>query len=661
MRLIIYLIILSSVVKPCLGQDPYLGRLSISGLVGEPGVSPRGDIWLATATGKVYYRSEGDQLWRENPISSGDFEASRHYERISFFADSTMMLSGFLQADGKTDFIFRTKDYGKTWEKVPFGKDSWLDGAYVGKDGKAWMTGSSQYIYYTNDSGKTWQTFDKIEKTGNLRITSVYFRDDGKTGLFGSLWNTLYLTTDNCSSWTKIPTPLTQKRYTRVSTKNRPDIRKIRINDDYYIIDQEGKTFVSKTSEINWEYLPEVQNFEVTSSGNLYTLCRDGRIKLYDSNFSCIWTSEKKVRFPVYASTVKGNELILLTAEELYQISPSDFRASELLRADSKIPKPELQISMNGQEYGFAGRDVLKYDATRQQWYRLMVLDFHVTNATSVNGKLLISDDSYNQFYELDPLKNAVSATHLPPNMIDLKTTPVIEFRLERDNTGCYHHDKSIRSFVRKGNRFILDTQASGGTFLNNLATSIEESEIHALAKLITETKPDQLSLQDLNITHQDISNFKQYIDKQAIKIRKKGLDDYRIGETVYTFLAENTDFEYYKQVADSLYGIPHALIGTVFSQEDSYWSTTTVRRSVTFVFKDGKKLVVENAYNRPNYLLLPWDVDYGKYKLKSNAIGFSKALNRLTKGGFFDTDIRDKRYAIFRIAEYLYGKKLIR
>lgn len=657
--LTISIILLLFVVKPGFAQDPYLARLSTSGTIGELGISSKGDIWVATASGQVYYRSKADQLWRENNISAKDDNVSNHFERINFFSDSTIVLSGFLQENRKEDFIFRSEDYGKSWTKVRFGESSWIDGAHFSKDGKAWMTGNSQYIYYTKNSGKTWQTFDKIEKTGNLRLISIYFKKDGKTGLFGSTWNSLYLTTDNCESWTKIPTPLTQKKYTRISKTNHPAIRKIRILGNHYIIRQEGRTFISKIDLIEWQYLPEIVDFEVTDSGNLYAIQKDWSVHLYNSDFSSIWTSDQKMSLPTTAIAVQGEKLIALTHEQLYQISPGNFESSELLSSNSSIPKPELQLQVGGENYGFSGKDILKYDTIRSQWFRYMQLNFYTKNATIINGKLLISDQRNNKFYELNLPKKIIVPAQLPSKMIDIKTNPVVEFHLEYGSHGCFHQSNSIQSFVRNGKRFIFNREASHGSFSTNLTETIDAKTIDTLVGTIAGFKLDKLSIEDLDINQQDIERFKKYIDQQAKQIKKKGLDEYRIDETVYTFPGENTDFNYYKQVADSLYTLSPEVINAVFSQPDSYWSTTTNTRRIILVFKDGKKLIIENSYNQPNYLYMPWNIEYGELKLKSNSIQFGKAIDHLTKGSFFVQDVRDKNYAIFRIADYLYRQKI--
>src|SRR5688572_19475584 len=200
-------------------QGEHSARLSISGGVSELGISPSEEIWVATKAGNVYYTKQVGELWHFGPFGSkGDYSMSigNTFERINFLSQDTLMISGFIQEDGKQDFVYWSGNHGKTWDKVIFGKSSWLDAAYINRNGKAWMSGNSQLIYYTEDKGKTWKAFDKVEQTGNLRFSTIHFANDEKTGLFGSFYNVIYLTKDNCLTWEKLPTPLSQNKYQRL-------------------------------------------------------------------------------------------------------------------------------------------------------------------------------------------------------------------------------------------------------------------------------------------------------------------------------------------------------------------------------------------------------------------------------------------------------------
>ena len=215
-----------------IGQEEFLSRLSISGEVSELGISNSEEIWVASKAGNIYYTKQIGDLWHIGPYGSLDpynSSSGKTFERINFFSEDTLMISGFIQEDGKQDFVFGQAITEKLGKKVIFGESSWIDAAYINETGKAWMSGSSQLIYFTENYGKTWKTFDKAGNENALRFSTLHFAKDEKTGLFGSFWNVLYRTIDNCQNWEKLPTPLSQNKYERLSKEDRPDISKIRI------------------------------------------------------------------------------------------------------------------------------------------------------------------------------------------------------------------------------------------------------------------------------------------------------------------------------------------------------------------------------------------------------------------------------------------------
>ena len=71
------------------------------------------------------------------------------------------------------------------------------------------------------------------------------------------------------------------------------------------------------------------------------------------------------------------------------------------------------------------------------------------------------------------------------------------------------------------------------------------------------------------------------------------------------------------------------------------------------------KKLIIENSDDKPNYLYTPWVVDFEGLKFRTNSILFGQQIDEITNGQFFTEVARDKNYAIFKIADYLYKKKL--
>lgn len=125
-------------------------RLPVSGWVPELGVSPREEVWMATKAGNTYYTKAVGKLWHFGPFGSKDSFSStigETYERVNFFTEDTMMISGFIQGEKSVaDFVYWSGDHGRNWRKIKFGESSWIDAAYIDRKGKAWMSGSSQFI-----------------------------------------------------------------------------------------------------------------------------------------------------------------------------------------------------------------------------------------------------------------------------------------------------------------------------------------------------------------------------------------------------------------------------------------------------------------------------------------------------------------------------------
>jgi len=566
------------------------------------------------------------------------------------------MISGFIQDDGKENFVYWSGDHCKTWQKIIFGKSSWLDAAYINNNGKAWMSGSSQLIYYTTDKGKTWTTFGKVEAMGNLRFTTVFFSKNETTGLFGSTWNVIYKTDDNCKSWKKISTPLSQKKYLSISKADRLEIEKIRIFGNHYIVNQQGRVFITKSDSVNWTYLPGVINFEVTENDELYTINNDLSISHYNSDFIKTWQSEKKLETAPMAISVRNNKLFALTSEYIYKVNIKEFSSSPLLTNDIELAAPETRLILDNREFGFNKRDILCFDKTKNKWFRFMTLDFPIANATIFQNKLLILDASANKFFSVNYDSRSINEFILSTNFIADKAVTDIMF--ENGSRGCFNASDSRRLYFKNGNKFVLNTQLSSPGYLSGAMQEINEDVIQKMVDAIENSRSLKISLSDLNISAQDIKDFKTFIENQEQKIKKSGIDHFDF-ENLYTFPGENTDFNFYRSAADSLSYVSQDNINNAFWQSYGNWSTTTNWRQLIITFSDGKKLVVQNADDKPNYLYTPWHINYDGLEFSTNSIQIGQNIDKMTNAQFFEKDTRDKNYAIFKITDYLYRKKL--
>jgi len=77
------------------------------------------------------------------------------------------------------------------------------------------------------------------------------------------------------------------------------------------------------------------------------------------------------------------------------------------------------------------------------------------------------------------------------------------------------------------------------------------------------------------------------------------------------------------------------------------------------FDFQNGSQLIISNSDDIPNYLYTPWVINYNGLEYKTNSLELGRLINELTKGEFFEEYSDDPKYAIFKIADYVYRTKI--
>jgi photosystem II stability/assembly factor-like uncharacterized protein len=641
-------------------QNENLARLSVVGAVSELGISPSEEIWIATKAGNVYYTKQTGDLWHLGPFGSLDpnnFSSGATFERVNFFSDNTLMISGFIQENGAQDFVYWSGDHGKTWKKIRFGTSSWIDAAFINDNGKAWMSGNSQLIYFTEDSGKTWRSFDKVERTGNLRFSTIHFAKDELTGLFGSFWNVLYRTSDNCKTWEKLPTPLSQNKYQQISKVERPDIRKVRQFGHRYIVNQQGRVFETRSENIDWQRLEGAVDFEVTASERLYVIYKDLHVELLDDELNMIWTSADRLNGYVRAIAVRNESLFVLTATSIYKINQNNFERSDLWTNDIRISDPYMIVKHNGDEYGFDGSDILLRKNGSKQWTRLMTVGFQIGMATVFEDKLIVSDFHLKDYFALNTSARVLDKFELPPNLFEVTNNRIEEFHIETGSQGCFHSENKRRSYSRKGDAFELTRNEGNTGFLTNMPSKLSIEIINNLVKIIDQSRFSKITVAEFGFTPADIASFKKFVDDKQRGTRNKAND--HIDYDLYAFPGEKTDFEFYKRTADSIHSVSSDIVDNAFWRSYGNWSTTRESRRIIFVFQDGRELIMENSDDKPNYLFTPWIINFGGVMLTTNSIQFGEAIKEITGRRFFGDTVADKNYAIFKIADYLYRIKL--
>jgi hypothetical protein len=326
------------------------------------------------------------------------------------------------------------------------------------------------------------------------------------------------------------------------------------------------------------------------------------------------------------------------------------------MTSEVPIREPYLKVNFKGEEIGFDGNSVLRFDNKRTEWYRFMELPISVSNAVIFNDQIIVADNHLDKRLAVDINEKKTVEYELPKSLFNLSENNINKFSIEIGSQGCFHSDRQFREYQLKKGYFKLTAKGKG--FLSKMDKEINPHILNKIVNEIDNSRFKQLTIKDLEVTENDLMNFKDFVDKEKQKIKKKGYDRFEF-DNYYAFPGENTNFEFYKSVADRFESIPDSIVNEVFNTGYGNWSTTTAWRKITIEFKNGDILTIENSDDKPNYLYTPWIINFNGLIIKSNSLALGQKINELTEGDLYTDVSKEKNYAIYKIADFLYKQTL--
>lgn len=649
-------------------QKDYRALLKMRGGTSEFNISKDSTFWIATKTGDTYYSDGFGKPWHYGNFKTSELEpiSGRLFERASFFNRDTGYISGFIQKNSKQDFIYWTKDGGKNWEEVNFGKSSWIDANFFDYNGHAWMSGSSQLIYYSHDFGRTWTAFDKIEPTTNMRISSIYFSDTAR-GIVGDFWNRIYITNDNCKTWQKITSPLDQKKYKNYHKGARPEIQKAERFGEYLMVNQQGHIFYTKVDTIEWNELKNVIDFEYDNKNRqVYVVTSDLKVGILGATFNQTWASTEELFSSPICLRVFNGSLYAWNRYQLYRINPHKFEVLPVYTNDQPIEKPTLTAKATYKVWGASGSEIFQSEDFGKTWYRIAFLPFYMGNFKPItDNEAIVSDGELSKSYLLSVTNDSVKI--LPYRVVHplehFLEKPIKEFYVENGSQGCFHFQKERIQYEK-----LHDTSFTCKIIEKISGKDVEKKKY----KNIISLRDLNTLLGSLNITPSQSQQLKQiilspstkdeYIEEiERISKVKPQSDspEFKIGSRSYALPYYNVDFTFYKTQYDSIELLNDTLIRTILSQRDGGWSTTTNWLKISFTNQAGNELVISNSDFSKNAWYLPWVITVDGLSFPAMSTDITRFIERSTPEGFIMSEAKMNVQAVFQVIDYLYREKL--
>lgn len=598
------------------------------------GVGRDGCLALTTSVGEVGLAGSITDEWRRADIGAinvDDMFKSLALETPSFFNKDTGFVSGFIKSDqGRRDIIFHTTNGGKKWQPVKYGlEDGSVDDAVNNDNGEAWLSVAYRGLSYTADYGFSWKQFKFPEKREE-HYKHIYFNTN-RQGIIGSLNNTIYYTPDNCTSWKKIPTPLDQAKYNKTDRTSKPEITRVAIYKDYFLVAQEGLVFYSKRDNADWVWLPDYTDLftDADNSALFFKTKKDTYVRA-DNNFTPVYNFD--INWYSYDAKCKNGSLFIVCHEKMVQLTPENVVISTLYKG--KIPFVKEPVFI-GNRAGNREIEVLdnrvfekeNYKGTSKYLFTLpLSLDSNsVLRIEKENILLHKGDDSLFYFSFTGKLLRKASKRTMLANFrrTGIKQIVFIQTR----GMHLFYEDAKLL-YVNKGNEFVLAAKLSDTAKMpgNKDRISVKELEdfIDRLPAIYNSTR--MTTIEDLGFSECDYEQCRKDILEFQASLSKKKKE-----ETSFTFNQNNLDFNRLLNLVDSIKHVDTNMVNACLMYTD-WWMENKMHYTIRIEVLNNNNEVLEIAgtNSKPDAFYFPWRINLNGYSIGTTDIAINRFIEKI-------------------------------
>ncbi len=156
----------------------------------SPSRAQRGVIWVGTSNGRMQMTSDEGATWRD--VTSPDLPANSNISVIEAGRhDANAAYAAVIARDDLRPYLYRTRDQGRTWQKIVEGLDPTAFVRVVREDPVRkglLFAGTEAQVYVSFDDGDHWQSLQLNLPTSSMRDLDVH-GDDLVVATYGrSIW-----------------------------------------------------------------------------------------------------------------------------------------------------------------------------------------------------------------------------------------------------------------------------------------------------------------------------------------------------------------------------------------------------------------------------------------------------------------------------------------
>ncbi len=161
-------------------------------LVVEPSKVERDMLWVGTDDGRVHYTINGGTAWTEVTANIKGLPSGSWIVQIKASDKNkgeALLVANDYRRFNYTPYVFRTRDYGKSWERIVDGVDVKSYALSIVEDpetDRLLFLGTDDGLYFSMDAGSNWQKWNEGFPTVSTKDLVIHPREqDLVIGTFG--------------------------------------------------------------------------------------------------------------------------------------------------------------------------------------------------------------------------------------------------------------------------------------------------------------------------------------------------------------------------------------------------------------------------------------------------------------------------------------------
>lgn len=601
-------------------------------------------------------------------LKKNDSILCAYYEDIVFPDPSSILIVGRIRVrHGNQDVenvCLLSHDEGKTWTTTPYSRkdDDVVEQIYTNGKGLVWLCCGNGVLYFSKDSGKSFVELPYRNSELLGRSFKLICMADAQKGYAidrGISNNELFFTQNNWATYQKIQTPLQQYPNLKDSLPDKI-IDKIRVWNDYVVVQQGDRIFYSKQNPIEWKRFPLPADAFETDAQNeeLYVLV--GR-KVYrmssPSKYQLFYNQDIMPSCYSIIGIVDGKMYCSASANDgVVCVSKDKVEFCGFYTEEHPIPTPPIVFDIHGVRWGCENRDnsIYQWDEKVGTWFRIYrtneqspftsIVDMRPYPQDTTGQSVVIlsrEEDDYHNFL-FTALPSVVRPYQYEFPLSGFLESPVQKIILQARQIAFLGESLDEITYIRKGDVY---KTSNGKGKCEVFHSEFSAAVLDSMLNILNQNPHPTISIRDFEITKHDIDTFRHSLFRRYVLSSSQDTENY----------------DFLSHFADTVLSVSDAVVTESFTHAPYCISTgSSFYFNIWMVNQRGDTLHIQRSSDfcvEPSYAL-PAIVSTDNVAFASTNVAFMKFIKSIMMPNMLFYNAFENESVIRKVGEWGWRKE---